>query len=166
MEASIKLGTTSANTIAEFIIRKYGSMSHLKLQKILFYCEAYHLAYTSHSLFPEEFEAWVHGPVSRVIYAKLKGAGMYSDIDYTGDSKVSPDELLSGLSSDQVDILNNVISQLSTWTALELESATHKESPWIDARNGCAPSDKCTNTITKESMRKFYSMELNGETLS
>ena len=60
-------------TLAGYVLKNYGPMSHLKLQKLLFYCQAYHLAYFKEPLFDEDFEAWVHGPVCRIIYDSLKG---------------------------------------------------------------------------------------------
>jgi uncharacterized phage-associated protein len=63
MEPLKNLGKVNAQILADYILQKYGSMSHLKLQKLLYYCESYHLAYFDDILIPEEFEAWVHGPV-------------------------------------------------------------------------------------------------------
>ncbi len=50
--------------LSEFILFKYGPMSHLKLQKLLFYAQALHLAYFDEPIIEDDFEAWVHGPVS------------------------------------------------------------------------------------------------------
>jgi uncharacterized phage-associated protein len=37
-----------------------------------------------------------------------------------------------------------------------LEEQAYKEDPWIQARDSFAPGERCTNIITKESMRKFF----------
>ena len=58
--------------LSDYIIKHYGPMSHLKLQKLLFYCDAYHLAYFDTELISDKFEAWVHGPVCRKVYDSLK----------------------------------------------------------------------------------------------
>ena len=44
------------------------SMTNLRLQKLLFYAQAWHLALTNRPLFEEDFEAWVHGPVIPSFY--------------------------------------------------------------------------------------------------
>lgn len=138
-------------------------MSHLKLQKLLYYCEAYHLAYFDESLMHEEFEAWLHGPVCREVYNQLKGASiLYSDISFDPDRIPDPDATIKkSLSSDQQDLVGDVLNQLSKWSAFELERATHKEAPWIDARKGYGPADRCEEIISKDLMRAFYKEELN-----
>jgi uncharacterized phage-associated protein len=55
MESLKKLGKVNAQMIADYILQKYGPMSHLKLQKLLYYCESYHLAYFDDNLILEEF---------------------------------------------------------------------------------------------------------------
>ena len=68
-------------TLAGYILKHFGPMSHLKLQKILFYCQAYHLAYFDKALFNEDFEAWVHGPVCRDVSDILNEKSvLYSDV--------------------------------------------------------------------------------------
>ena len=47
--------------LAEYILFKCGKMSHLKLQKLLYYVQAFHLAYFDSPLVDDEFEAWLHG---------------------------------------------------------------------------------------------------------
>lgn len=39
------MGTIDSIILSDYILKHYGPMSHLKLQKLLFYCDAYHLAY-------------------------------------------------------------------------------------------------------------------------
>lgn len=151
-----------AQLLADYILLKYSPMSHLKLQKLLFYCEAYHLAYFKTSLIEEDFEAWVHGPVCREVFDVYKNkAVLYKDLVFDGDgSEVMSQIDKIGLSSDQIALLNDVLNTLNAWTAFELESATHREYPWIQARAGVASGDRCANKISKETMREFYKSEL------
>ena len=68
MEVVKNLGKIDAQLMADFILKNFGAMSHLKLQKLLYYAEAYHLAYFEESLIKQEFEAWSHGPVCREVF--------------------------------------------------------------------------------------------------
>lgn len=159
------LGKIKASLLADFILQVYGYMSHLKLQKLVYYCDAYHLAYFDEELVPENFEAWVHGPVCREIYNELKDKSvLYSDIYKTFDESIyDPKSILKeSLTTDQLEVLKNVLDELSTWTGLDLENATHKEFPWIEARFGFSPAEKCDVFINKETMKQFYKAELNG----
>lgn len=161
MELIRNIGKVNAQLLADYILQKYGPMSHLKLQKLLYYCEGYHLAYFDENLIPEEFEAWVHGPVCREVYDNLKGSSvLYTDLGFTGEHNPEA-ELNNILSSDQSQLLIDVLTELSTWTGLELENATHSELPWREARKGLGPADRCENRISKETMKSFYKADLN-----
>jgi uncharacterized phage-associated protein len=150
-------------TLSGYILKYFGPMSHLKLQKLLFYCQAYHLAYFKEPLFNEDFEAWVHGPVCREVYNVLKGKSvLYSDVAYDKYDFDGGIILKDVVSSDQFNNINDVLSELSNWTGSELEAATHKESPWISARKGLAPNQNCTNIISKDEMLEFYKNEVDG----
>ena len=151
----------NAQLLADYILQKYGPMSHLKLQKLLFYCEGYHLAYFDTNLLSEDFEAWVHGPVCRQVYNNLRDSSvLYTDLGFSGTYNPEA-ELQKILSSDQTQLLDDVLSVLSTWTGLELENSTHNELPWQEARKGFAPADKCVKIISKETMRSFYKADIN-----
>lgn len=159
MEQVKNIQKLEAQILADYILQKYGTMSHLKLQKLIYYCDAYHLAYFDEELIPQSFEAWVHGPVCRDVFNNLKDFSvLHSDIN----SESEKINITEKISSEQLEIITDVLNELSKWTGLELESATHREQPWIDARKGYAPSDRCEVKISKETMRDFYKKEING----
>lgn len=146
--------------LADYILMKYGPMSHLKLQKLLFYCDAYHLAYFDTELVTDKFEAWVHGPVSRKVFDSLKDKSViYADLEFNGDRERVEQEFLN-LASSQREVISDVLTELSQWSGLQLESATHREAPWMEARIGKGPADKCTVEISKVSTMSFYKAEL------
>lgn len=150
--------------LSDYIIKHYGPMSHLKLQKLLFYCDAYHLAYFGTDLIPDKFEAWVHGPVCRKVYDSFKDKlVLYADISYCyNEGDVDVDAEFERLTSDQKSLLNDILSTLSTWTGLELERATHSEAPWRNARIGYGEADKCEVEISKSETELFYKNELQN----
>lgn len=122
---------------SDYILKHYGPMSHLKLQKLIFYCDAYCLAYFDKELVEDQFEAWVHGPVSRKVYDSLKDKSiLYSDLAYSEKDGIDVDKEFEKLSKDQQDLILAVLGDLSKWTGIELEAATHKEKPWLEARKG------------------------------
>ena len=151
---------TKANVVefSNYILKHYGPMSHLKLQKLLYYCEAYHLAYFEAPLINENFQAWVHGPVCREVYDILKDKSiLYSDIAF--DNLSNPDTEIERLSTTQLNLIEDVLKSLVKWTDLELEAATHKEQPWLTARKGYSPNQRCEIEIDKNEMRIFYQKE-------
>lgn len=160
MEVINRYSTIDTIVLSNYILKHYGPMSHLKLQKLVFYCDAYSLAYFGEPLITDEFEAWVHGPVCRKLYDSLKDKSkLYSDVAYTSDG-TDVDKEFQSLTSDQQDLITSILSQLSSWTSLELETSTHKEEPWTKARKGYSEADKCSVIISKEDMKGYYSKEI------
>ena len=162
MEKSKELQKMDSIVLANYILKHYGPMSHLKLQKLLFYCDAYSLAYFGEEIVEDKFEAWVHGPVSRKVYDSLKDKSiLYSDIEYSFDG-IDVDYEFGKLTQGQQDLIVAVLNDLSAWSGLELETATHSELPWLEARRGYAEGDKCHELISKETTRDFYKKEFNA----
>lgn len=163
MKTSKGLQKIDSIVLSDYILKHFGSMSHLKLQKLLFYCDAYHLAYFGEELVEDKFEAWVHGPVSREVYNSLKDQSiLYSDISYSPSNTNDVDKEFEKLSSDQKAVLVDVLTELSAWTGPQLEAATHRETPWKKARKGYGPGDSCSVKISKSTTLEFYRNELNG----
>ncbi len=153
--------------LSEYILQRGGAMSHLKLQKILFYVQALHLAYFDEAIIKDDFEAWLHGPVSRVVFDKIKDLSvLHSEIMFAPEQwpNETPQQILERtITSDQLDLVDEVIDSFGKLTSSQLENLTHSESPWIDAREGYGVGDKCEVVIPKEAMRIYYKQSIYGE---
>lgn len=114
------------------------NITNLKLQKLLYYAQGYHLALFDNELFQEEIEAWTHGPVCPKIYHEFKEYGSNS-IPYTNMENFS--ECFTNEQLDFLDEVYNVFGQFSAW---KLRDMTHEESPWINnkAFNGIISTDE------------------------
>lgn len=157
MIATTKTGKIDSIVLANYILKHYGPMSHLKLQKLLFYCDAYCLAFFGEELLSDKFEAWVHGPVCRKVFNEMKGSSLlYSDMSYSPISGIDEDYYFNQLPIDVKELLTEVLHNLTQWSGIELERSTHKEFPWIEARNGYGEADKCHVEISKETTKTFY----------
>jgi len=82
---------------------------------------------------------------------------LYSDIAF--DNLSNPDTEIERLSTTQLNLIEDVLKSLVKWTDLELEAATHKEQPWLTARKGYSPNQRCEIEIDKNEMRIFYQKE-------
>lgn len=159
MTATNNLQKIDSIVLSNYILKHYGPMSHLKLQKLLFYCDAYCLAYFKQELIEDVFEAWVHGPVCRKVYDSLKDKSMlYSDLEYS-DTGVDVDAVFDSLPTAQKELVGSVLADLAGWSGMELEATTHREYPWQQARAGIDDSAKCHNPISKDITREFYRKE-------
>lgn len=168
MEAKINktLQKIDSLILSDYIVKHYGPISHLKLQKMLFYCDAYHMAYFNEELITDKFEAWMHGPVCRKVWNEFKDVAILNkELKYPEDSSKDKDieDKYSMLTLDQQDFIKEVLDCFSSWTAQELEYATHTESPWMEARKGYNEGDKCEVEISKENTKTFYKKEMYGE---
>lgn len=131
------------------------ALTNLKLQKILYYTQAWHLANFNRPLFQEDFEAWVHGPVIPELYHELKIKGA-APIQH--ENKL--EETRKKFDAETMEYLDEVISVYLPFGAYQLELMTHREDPWIEARKNCDPDDRCTEVIKKLSMQRFYGSKI------
>lgn len=149
------------NEVADFFILKADSasgdlMTHLKLQKLVYYAEAWHLAIYGESLVADDFEAWAHGPVAPSLFSRFTGYGFSAIPPNVVRSRIDDESALSHLAE--------VWQVYGGHSAKALEQQTHSEEPWIEARGECAPLERCTNVILKRTMREFYGRQLkDGE---
>jgi uncharacterized phage-associated protein len=123
------------------------AISNLKLQKLVYYAQSWHLAIHGTPLFEENFQAWIHGPVVPELYNQYKAFG-WQPIQETCSSHL-PEKI--------VLFLNEVSEEYLDVDAYELEQMTHIESPWNRAREKLQPDAPSTNVIEKEWMKEYYS---------
>jgi uncharacterized phage-associated protein len=151
------MAITTGRRIADFVIcfsREHGDpVSNLKLQKLLYYAQAWYLALNDHALFDERIEAWVHGPAVPPVYGDFK---QWSWQPIT--MNVDPPNLEEGV----VAHLNEVMDAYGGFSAYELERLTHDEDPWRNARQGLAPDEPSHMVISHDDMRRYYRARLDG----
>ena len=137
--------------VANYFIRlanETGSyISNLKLQKLVYYAQAWHLAIHGTPLFEEDFEAWIHGPVIPELYRQYKDFGW---------KPILKDVSKPSFSLDVQEFLQEVAEVYFACDAYELERMTHQEDPWIKARGGLPMDAPSSATISKESMLEYY----------
>lgn len=143
-----------ANFFLKIVDRDAGStITPLKLQKILYYAQGYHLAIFDEELFSEDFQAWAHGPANPEIYDEYKEYG-YSAIDF-------PKGEVPTLDDGLIDFLYSIWNTFGIFDGKYLEKLTHTEKPWIEARGDCKEGESCSNVISKETMKTFFKEKLN-----
>jgi uncharacterized phage-associated protein len=153
---------------AELVIRRSAKMDvevlNKKLQKLLYYIQAWHLVYFDKNPFDENDlpEAWVHGPVYPDVFKTYKGNKFHpiglDKLDDENQNTLAIDKLIDtlGLSDHQVKFLNQALNFYGKMSSFELENATHNEQPWLDARVGLDAKDPSDNKISLDTMKAFY----------
>lgn len=130
------------------------TVSNLKLQKLVYYAQAWYLAIHGTPLFEEDFQAWVHGPVVPALYQKYKGFG-WQPIQADG-SPVLPKEIVS--------FLDEVAQEYLDCDGYELEQMTHAEVPWNIARADLQADAPSYAVIEKVWMKEYYGARVKENT--
>jgi uncharacterized phage-associated protein len=133
----------AAYLLSKADIEEGDGMTHLKLQKLLYYCQGFSLVLQENPLFENAIEAWPHGPVVPDVYHEFKnwGNGIIADLG-PGD--------LSALSDEERDLIDEVYEVYGDYSASKLRNLTHSERPWCEAEN------KIDTTITHGALKNFF----------
>ena len=140
----------SAMDVAGYFLQKANNdgnlITNLKMQKLLYYAQAWYLVNFDAPLFKEDIDAWNLGPVVRDAYNTFK---MYraSPIKY----EAAEHEFIV-FTEEQKDYLDEFYDAFCKFSAHELVNMSHNEPPWENASQ-----NKSDNIISHESMKKYYS---------
>ena len=126
------------NTVIQYLLYQCEDITPLALQKALYYIQGFHFAFYRTFLFPEDCQAWTHGPVYRDIYFR------YRDYRFDPIEKTTTFDT-SVFSASEKAICDSVINNLCCYSGKILERFTHNEAPWLTTRGDLpdsAPSDR------------------------
>lgn len=157
MATSITKAPYNAQNVAKYMIylasqeipgskKEREGISNLKLQKILYFAQAYYLAKIGKPLFKEKIEAWDLGPVIQVIYNEYKNLK---------SSPIISEEDESSLAEEDKEMLKKVWDIFGGYSASRLVDISHAHSPWKEAN---ASADK---TISTKAIKEYYGPLLN-----
>ncbi|MFC1736958.1 Panacea domain-containing protein [Candidatus Hydrogenedentota bacterium] len=142
----------TALDVAKYFLSKMSDecgdvISNLKLQKLVYYAQGFHLALMGRPLFKEQIKAWQHGPVIPSLYDKYK--------EYEARGIPRPDSIdLSKYDKPTVELLDEVYEVFGQFSAWKLRNMTHEEPPWKDTPMG--------GVITCPAMKKYFETQLTN----
>ena len=131
----------------------FEELSNLKLQKLLYYAQAWSQPILQKSLIDDfaDFEAWNHGPVNVHIYNRFKETkSLYSLI--TLEDVITSD---LSLGIEVTTYIDYILSNYAKLSSIQLEMLCHNEDPWIKTRIRIAQGD-LNKVITRELMNNYY----------
>ena len=117
-------------------------LTNLKLQKLLYYQQGFHLAFFGTPLFEESVESWMYGPVV---------PSVYDEYSKYGSASLPVTTQAITLTDDEERLFNEVFDAYREFSAIGLMNKTHSERPWIEA----VPHDRGT-VITQDSMKAYF----------
>ena len=120
------------------------TISNLKLQKMLYYMQGFHLAFFGTPLFEEEIKAWQYGPVVPSVYEEYKR--------YESKAIDLPEGPVIELTEEEEAVFDNVYDEYNQFSAVALMKMTHEESPWR--------STEISQVIDKEKIKQFSKTQI------
>jgi uncharacterized phage-associated protein len=134
--------------VAAYILEQHGPLTAMKLQKLVYYAQAWSIVWDDEALFPERIFAWKNGPVVRELYEEHRGQYRVAQIGRGTSSQ------LTGPQNDTIDI---VLKFYGDKSAQWLSDLTHMEEPWRKAWYDVEEWRRGSVEITLESMAEYYS---------
>lgn len=132
--------TVSAHDIAAVLRQRLANIGQVKLHKLLYYCQAHHLAAFDEPLFTEQIYAWDMGPVVSKLW-KDEEQGRRAPVDPT-------------LGEAELNTVGYVLSRYGALTGEDLRHMTHAEAPWQLANASRQPGDSAK--IRREWMTAYF----------
>lgn len=133
--------------VSSYILEKLGPITAMKLQKLVYYAQAWSLVWDEAPLFPERVEAWANGPVVPRLYKAHRGEFMV---------RSEPSGNPRNLSPTQRETIDAVIKFYGDKPAHWLSDLTHREAPWQNARHDLSDGERGDREITLADMAEYY----------
>jgi uncharacterized phage-associated protein len=134
--------------VAAYIVKKLGQISTMKLQKLVYYSQAWSLVWDEEPLFNEKIEAWANGPVIRELFSFHRGH-YYIDNVPIGNPE--------NLGENQKETIDAVLDFYGNKSAKWLIDLTHMEKPWKKSRKGLTPTERGNREIKLDLIADYYS---------
>lgn len=125
-------------------------MTQLRLQKLLYYAQAWSLTLRGNPIFRDEIQAWTNGPVVRSVWNEFRECGN-QPIERVVNKQAPP------ISQDDSEFIRSIWESYKSLSASGLRHKTHSEAPWLLARGGADVQVRTDNEITHESMIEYFS---------
>ena len=134
--------------VAAYILGRMGTMTTMKLQKLVYYSQAWSLVWDEKRLFEEDIEAWANGPVVRNLFDYHRGMYQISSMPI-GNPRL--------LDQEQQDTVDAVLEYYGNQSAQWLIDLTHMEDPWIQTRGGLPIQERGNRVIPLDMIADYYS---------
>jgi len=136
----------SAINVAKYLLYKANfdgeSITNLKMQKLLYYAQAWYLVNHSKPLFKDDIKAWKYGPIIEEAYHHFKRF-RYSPISFLNSEKIE-----NKIPAKEKIYLDEFYKTFIRFSASDLTQASHNDDPWKNTKQG--------ETISIGSMMIFY----------
>lgn len=134
--------------VADYILKELGPLPAMKLQKLVYYSQAWSLVWDDKPLFIARIEAWANGPVAPSLYARHRREYLVTRKMIGGDWR--------NLEREQRETIDAVIEHYGGRSSQWLSDLTHAEPPWRNARGDLPPQERGKAAISLADMAEYY----------
>ena len=129
-----------------------GDVTSMALQKLAYYVQAFSKPLLGYRIFGQMPCAWAKGPVYEQLW---RG---YKDSDLTYFAYDPTEDHSSPFTPAEDELIRAVYASFGNYSGSALGRMTHKEKPWIAARDraGAQMGDRCDEVITEEDMDDYF----------
>lgn len=137
----------TATDVVNYLKSRHPYYGKVQLQKLVYYTQAWSLAWDGRPLFQDNVEAWRAGPCTWAVHhASL-------------EREVTDEQAVSALTAEERATVDAVYDYYGDYTGNALSDRTHAEAPWLEARGDLPPSANSNNVISHRLMRRFFSQQ-------
>lgn len=141
----------TVHDVAAALMERVGVVTAMKLEKLVYYCQCWHLVRHDLPIFDEPIEAWRQGPVVPALYQKHKGLYQIDEWPHGDAARLTPSERA---------VVAWVADNYGGFSAIELSRMTHSELPWKAARGTLLDSERSNEEIRRDVMALYYARQL------
>lgn len=147
------------NDVSDYVILKLKlednhSLINLKLQKLLYYIQAWSYGMYEKPFFNGDFQAWIHGPVNIDIYNRFNSTKyLYSEIEI---EDVSDNTVFDKFDKNDSEFIDYILENYAQFSGAQLENISHNEQPWIETRRHLKSNERCTKIISPDLLISYY----------
>ena len=143
---------TSIISVAKYLLEESNGLSAMKLQKLCYFIQGWHLVINNAPLFNEDFESWKYGPVCPDLY------NLHARMSYIPADSLNFSNLNVDITEYQKKFIDAIASIYMPYSALQLSDISHQHKSWINAGSG----SKTHSVMSKDSIKKDFQVILEG----
>jgi len=135
----------SAHDVARELRRRLPDAGDLKIHKLVYYCQSWHVTWLGEPMFHERLEAWANGPVVADLWHDERG------------NRPRPAE--GPLGDQHLAVVDYVVSRYGRHSGAELARMTHLEDPWREVSEADSGFRVANPEITVDRLIAWFSAD-------
>ena len=156
---SLGKAKTTASDVANYFLHLANinnkDLTNKKLQKLIYYAQAWFLVLNNRNLFDDKIEAWIHGPAVSKLFLKFRKRFGFEPIKVKINQNIE-----KKFTDDEKEVIHEVWRVYGKCSDEYLEKLVHSELPWQKTRKGLSLAEPSSREISTVLMKVYYAERL------